>query len=138
MRRLIALLATLLLLAAAPASAQTADPAAAFDGDGMWVWQVRASEGGDPAAIAARARGAGLRYVVVKAAHGARWWPQFDRALVDALHAAGVRVCAYQRALARTPVREAQTLARAVGAGADCLVVDAESEYEGRYAEAER
>jgi hypothetical protein len=80
-----------------------ADPATAFDGDGMWIWQIEETEGGDLERIAARARSAGLSFVVVKAAHGTRWWPQFDRELVDTLHAAGVRVCAYQRALSRRP-----------------------------------
>ncbi|HEV2814474.1 MAG TPA: peptidoglycan-binding domain-containing protein, partial [Solirubrobacteraceae bacterium] len=50
-----------------------------------------------------------------------------------ALHAAGLRVCAYQRALARRPALEARVLARAVGVGADCLVVAAEIEYQGKY-----
>jgi hypothetical protein len=138
------LLAVLLLVlvpaAAAQAGAQApppiADPATAFDGDGMWIWQVEETEGGDLDRIAARARSAGLTFVVVKAAHGTRWWSQFDRRLVDTLHAAGVRVCAYQRALSKAPGAEARTLARAVGAGADCLVIDAEAEYERRHAQA--
>jgi hypothetical protein len=132
-----ALVAALLLLLV-PAAASAQDPAAAFDGDAMWVWQVSESDGGDPAAMVARARAAGLEYVVVKAAQGTRWWPQFDRELVAALKAGGLRVCAYQRAVARRPAREARVLARAVGEGADCLVVDAEIEYEGRYAQARR
>lgn len=131
------LLVAALLLALAPA-ASAQDPVAAFDGDAMWIWQVRASDGGDPALIAQRARAAGLEYVVVKAAQGTQWWPQFDAGLVSALKANGLRVCAYQRALARRPAQEARVLARAVGQGADCLVIDAEIEYEGRYAQAER
>lgn len=108
----------------------------AFDGSGMWIWQLRKSEGGDLDRIVARARAASLSFVVVKAAHGTRRWPQFSRRLVEALHAGGLRVCAYQRALARAPVREARTLARAATVGADCLVIDAEAEYEGRFRQA--
>ena len=63
-------------------------------------------------------------------------WPQFSSSLVEALHAAGLRVCAYQRALARRPASEARVLARTVRLGADCLVIDAEIEYQGRYAAA--
>ena len=126
----------LLALAAAPASAQTTPPAApattAFDGSGMWIWQLSETEGGDVGRIVARAQAASLSFVVVKAAHGTRWWPQFSQELVDALHAGGLRVCAYQRALARSPGREARILARAAELGADCLVIDAEVEYEGR------
>jgi hypothetical protein len=131
------------LAVTAPASAQTpalpAPPTSAsspFAGQGMWIWQVARSEGGDVAAIAARASEAGMSHVVVKAAHGTAWWPQFSSSLVEALHAAGVRVCAYQRALAVRPASEARVLARAVGVGADCLVIDAEIEYQGRYAAA--
>ena len=130
-RRLLPVLAVLLALALpASASAATATP---FEGDGMWLWQVRASERGDLARIAARARAAGMEFVVVKAAHGTQAWSQFSPELVGALHAEGVRACAYQRALARSPAREARVLAGAVAVGADCLVIDAESEYEGRY-----
>jgi hypothetical protein len=102
----------------------------------MWIWQLAETEGGHVARIVERARAASLSYVVVKAAHGTQAWPQFDRALVDALHAGGLRVCAYQRALGRSPGREARVLARARSAGADCLVIDAEAEYEGRTAQA--
>lgn len=138
MRPLLLALAAALALLLAPSDASAQDPAAAFDGDAMWIWQVSESEGGDAAAIVARAKAAGLSYVVVKAAQGVRWWPQFSPELVAALQAGGLRVCAYQRALARQPAREARVLARAVGQGADCLVIDAEIEYEGRYAQAER
>jgi hypothetical protein len=136
-RRLV--LATLLALCLPPASAaaaQAAEPTAAFDGSGMWIWQLEETEGGDVDRVVARAREASLAFVVVKAAHGTKAWPQFDRALVDALHAGGLRVCAYQRALGRSPGREARVLARAAGLGADCLVIDAEAEYEGRAAQA--
>jgi putative peptidoglycan binding protein len=104
-----------------------------FTGQGMWIWEVSRSERGDVAAIASRAAGAGMSFVVVKAAHGTVVWPQFSSALVDGLHAAGLRVCAYQRALGRRPAAEARVLARFASAGADCLVIDAEIEYQGKY-----
>jgi hypothetical protein len=135
-RRLLLALAGSLALAA-PASASS-PPEAVFAGQGMWIHQLSHTERGDVAAIAARASSAGLTHVVVKAAHGTIWWPQFSPSLVDALHAAGLRVCAYQRALARRPGTEARVLARAVAVGADCLVIDAEVEYQGRYAGAWR
>lgn len=102
----------------------------------MWIHELHRSEGGDVVAVAQRAAAAGLTHVVVKAAHGTVWWPQFSASLVSALHDAGLRVCAYQRALARRPAVEARVLARAVEVGADCLVIDAEIEYQGRYAAA--
>ncbi|HEX8083688.1 MAG TPA: peptidoglycan-binding domain-containing protein [Solirubrobacteraceae bacterium] len=117
----------------APPSAPLASPADAFAGQAMWIWEVAKSEGGDVEAIAERAAAAGMSYVVVKAAHGTVRWPQFGRPLVDALHGAGLRVCAYQRALARRPASEARVLAGALALGADCLVIDAEIEYQGKY-----
>jgi hypothetical protein len=123
-------------VAAALVPAAPAGAASPFDGQGMWIWQVSRSEGGDVARIAARASEAGMSHVVVKAAHGTQRWPQFSAPLVDALHAAGLKVCAYQRALAIRPAAEARVLARAVTVGADCLVIDAEIEYQGRYAAA--
>jgi len=101
---------------------------APFDGLGTWVWEVRGS--GGTAAIVARATGAGMRTVYVKSGDGLRYWRQFDAAL-PALHAAGLKVCAWQYVYGRRPVLEARVAARAVAAGADCFVVDAESEFEG-------
>jgi hypothetical protein len=45
-------------------------------------------------------------------------------------------VCAWQYVYGRAPVTEARMAKRAIQAGADCLVIDAESEYEGKYAAA--
>ena len=44
---------------------------------------------------------------------------------------AGLRVCAWQFVYGADPVAEAAPGARAVAAGADCLVIDAETAYEG-------
>jgi hypothetical protein len=60
-------------------------------GNGMWIWQLPKTEGGNLDAIAARAAAAGISTVFVKAADGA-----------------------------------------------DCLIIDAETRYEGRYAAAQR
>ncbi len=55
------------------------------------------------------------------------------------LRARGLRVCAWQFVYGRRPEAEAAVAARAVRAGADCFVVDAEGEFEkGRWAQARR
>jgi hypothetical protein len=128
-----------LLVALVPAAASAAAQAPAGDpltGTGMWIWHVAGSDGGTPPAIAARARSAAVRTVVIKAAHGPAYWPQFSPPLIAGLKAAGLRVCAYQRVLGRRPAAEAATAARVVRMGADCFVIDAEIELEGRYAQA--
>jgi hypothetical protein len=109
-----------------------------FAGGGMWIWQLSKSSGGDPAAIAAQAHSAGLSTVFVKSADGTSVWSQFSPALVQALHGQGLRVCGWQYVYGSDPLGEASAAQAAVADGADCLVIDAESEYEGRYAAAQQ
>ena len=109
-----------------------------FRGDGMWIWYLSSSEGGDLDAIAARARAAGMRTVYVKSSDGSKPWSQFSPALVLGLHLRGLRVCAWQFVYGENPDAEAKVGADAVATGADCLVIDAETAYEGRYVAAQR
>jgi Putative peptidoglycan binding domain len=100
----------------------------AFQGLGMWVWEVGKSGGVDR--IARQATASGIRTVFLKSGDGVNYWRQFD-ASVDALHASGLKVCGWQYIYGRRPVSEARVAARAVQRGADCFVVDAETEFEG-------
>ncbi|HWH95809.1 MAG TPA: peptidoglycan-binding domain-containing protein [Baekduia sp.] len=111
---------------------------AAFTGNGMWIWQLEKSDGGNVEQIAARAAGAGITTVFVKAGDGATAWGQFSPLLVGALHQHGLRACAWQFVYGNNPEGEAAVGAAAAAAGADCLVIDAEGEYEGKYAAAQR
>jgi murein L,D-transpeptidase YcbB/YkuD len=114
---------------AAPASADD-DP---FAGHGMWIWQVPKAAGGDPAGIAEQAHLANIDTLIIKSAHGATPWSQFSPELVAALHAEGLTVCGYQRLESSRAKAQAKAAATAVTAGADCFVIDAEAELEGRY-----
>jgi peptidoglycan hydrolase-like protein with peptidoglycan-binding domain len=111
---------------------------AVMRGGGMWIWQLPRSDGGNLDAIAARAAAAGMQTVFVKSADAANVWAQFTPRLVQELHARGLRVCAWQFVYGTNPLGEAAAGAAAVNAGADCLVIDAETAYEGRYASAQR
>src|SRR3954469_19682917 len=111
---------------------------AIFRGDGMWIWEVPKSSGGNVTAIGLKARAAGIETVFVKSSDGATPWPQFSPQLVEALHAQGLRACAWQFVYGANPAAEAAQGARAVQTGADCLVIDAESAYQGRYAQAQQ
>jgi Putative peptidoglycan binding domain len=111
---------------------------AAFRGDGMWIWELSRSAGGNPVAIGFQARAAGIQTVFVKSSDGDTAWAQFSPELVQALHAQGLRACAWQFVYGSDPAGEAAQGARAVAAGADCLVIDAESSYEGKYAQAQQ
>lgn len=121
----------------APQSAATPS-GTAFDGNGMWIWYVAKSSGGDPNAIVAQAQQHGISTVYVKSSDGTSFWSQFSAQLVSTLKAAGLHVCAWQYVYGDQPQAEAQLGAQAVSLGADCLVIDAESQYEGRYAQAQQ
>jgi peptidoglycan hydrolase-like protein with peptidoglycan-binding domain len=104
----------------------------------MWIWQLAKSDGGDLDAIAARAHAAGIATVFIKAGDGTDAWDQFNDLLVGGLHQRGLRACAWQYVYGTDPATEAQVAAQAIGHGADCFVIDAESQYEGRYAAAQQ
>jgi hypothetical protein len=89
-------------------------------------------------AIGLKARAAGIETVFVKSSDGVTPWAQFSPALVAALHAQGLRVCAWQFVYGNDPAGEAAQGAQAAALGADCLVIDAETRYEGKYAQAQQ
>ena len=96
------------------------------------------SDGGSVAAIVAQAHAAGVSTLFIKSSDGpANYWSQFSPQLVAELHANGLKVCAWQYVYGTEPVGEAALGAEAVADGAECLVIDAEAEYEGHYAAAQ-
>ena len=108
-----------------------------LDGTGMWIWYVSRSSGGTPGGIILQARRYGIRTVYIKSSDGPTWWSQFSPDIVSALKAGGLRVCAWQFVYGSRPTDEAALGVRAAQTGADCLVIDAESAYEGKYAQAQ-
>jgi len=108
-----------------------------FVRQGMWIWYVDQSQGGYLPAIIATAHRHHIGTVYVKSGDGTTYWEQFSGPLVAELHRAGLKVCAWQFVYGKAPAAEARVGARAVEAGADCLVIDAEASYEGRYAAAD-
>jgi peptidoglycan hydrolase-like protein with peptidoglycan-binding domain len=123
----------------APAPVVGAPGATGFEGQGMWIWYVSASDGGSLPAIVAQAHAAGVTTLFVKSSDGSsNYWSQFSPELVATMHANGLRVCAWQFVYGTNPVGEAELGARAATDGADCLVIDAEGQYEGRYGSAQK
>ncbi len=124
----------------APAPLAPTQPVAGspFSGQGMWIWYVSQSDGGNLASIVAQAKAAGVTTLFIKSSDGSsNYWSQFSPTLVQTLHANGLKVCAWQFVYGSYPTAEADLGAEAVADGADCLVIDAESAYEGRYASAQ-
>jgi peptidoglycan hydrolase-like protein with peptidoglycan-binding domain len=110
----------------------------AFEGQGMWIWYVSQSDGGNLASIIAQAHAADVTTLFVKSSDGSsNYWSQFSPELVAQMHANGLKVCAWQFVYGTDPAGEANLGAEAVANGADCLLIDAEGEYEGRYGAAQ-
>ena len=122
--------------AAAPAQSATAGTGNPFHGNGMWIWQMGRSHGGSVPAIVAQARRSRISTLFIKSGDSRNYWRQFSPQLVSSLKQAGLRVCAWQYVYGTYPAAEAQVGAQAVRNGADCLVIDAEGEYEGKYVSA--
>jgi Putative peptidoglycan binding domain len=145
-RNLVAPLAAALVLALAAgpltggASSQTTDdttkPKNPLAGDGMWIWYLSRSSHGNLGAIAAKAHARGIETVLIKSGDGTHYWGQFSSSMISQLHARGLNVCAWQFIYGRKPGKEARVGAAAVARGADCLLLDVEGQYEGRYPQA--
>jgi hypothetical protein len=105
---------------------------------GVWIWVLGSSSGGDPVAIGRQAAAAGVQTVYVNSGDGTGSGSQFSAATVAALKAQGLHVCAWQYVYGAQPLQEAQVGIGSARLGADCLVIDAEGEYEGKYAQAQQ
>ena len=103
----------------------------------MWIWEIPHTERGDIPGIIAEAHVYRITTLIIKSSDGTNLWSQFTPALVDELHGAHLRVCAWQYVYGARPGVEANLGADAVKDGADCLVIDAETQYEGRYVAAQ-
>ena len=123
-----------LLLALAGSGAASASNA--FERRGMWIWELNNSSGGDPNAIIAKARANHIRTVYIKSGDHGHYWSQFSTSLVSRLKQAGLKVCGWQFVYGDDPKGEAAAAAKAVRNGADCFVIDAEGQYEGKYSPA--
>ncbi|MGD0981469.1 MAG: hypothetical protein ABR946_08300, partial [Solirubrobacteraceae bacterium] len=107
--------------------------ASAFNGAGMWIWYLDQSDGGNPTAIAAQAKAAGITTLYIKSSDGDDFWSQFTPTMIQTFHSLGLSVCAWQYVYGVDPAGEAAMGAEAVADGADCLAIDAESSYENKY-----
>jgi hypothetical protein len=124
--------------AAAPSAVGAVPAGSAFEGQGMWIWYMSHSNGGSVASIVTQAHAAGVTTLFVKSSDGSsNYWSQFSPQLVAELHANGLKVCGWQYVYGTNPAGEANLGAEAVANGADCLVIDAEAEYEGHYGAAQ-
>ena len=108
-----------------------------FTKRGMWIWELPATDGGNVSALIGQAERYGIQTLYIKSGDGNSMWSQFNPTLVDELHAAGLHVCAWQYVYGNHPVEEADVGIQAVRDGAECLVIDAETQYQRRYVQAQ-
>src|SRR3954454_1987020 len=133
-------LAAAVLLPAAPTATAQVPPGVTptvLNGDAMWIWETWKANRGNAGAIARKARRYGIETVIVKGSDGRRRWGQFSPGFVSRLKAAGLYVCAYQFLYGVHPGSEANVGIRLARSGADCLLLAAEGDYEGRYWQAQ-
>jgi hypothetical protein len=135
--------ALLLTLAAGPLAGGASSQTSAADGkksplagNGMWIWYMSRSSHGKLGAIAKKAHANGIDTVLIKSGDGTGYWSQFSTRVVNGLHARGLNVCAWQFIYGSKAGKEAKVGAAAVAKGADCLVLDVEGQYEGKYPQA--
>jgi hypothetical protein len=124
--------ATAAATATATATATPASAASPLEATALWVTRVSTPELLDSAAA-----GAGVRTLIVKAGEGSGQEPQFTPALVASLRTAGDSVCAWTFVTGVSPAAEAAVAVAAARAGAQCLVIDAEAQYDTRYGAAQ-
>ncbi len=118
------------MAAALAPAASASNPLA---GRGMWIWEMPSSNGGNLSSIIARAQRNGISTLLIKSGDGTNYWSQFSRSMVATMHRNRLKVCAWQYVYGNSPATEARVGAQAAANGADCLMIDAESEYEGKY-----
>ena len=109
-----------------------------FDRQGMWIWYIEKSDGGSLSRIIARAQRYDVGTLYIKSGDGGDFWSQFSESMIETFHRAGIDVCGWQFVYGDSPLAEARVAAMAVERGADCFVIDAEGQYEGKYASADR
>lgn len=100
-------------------------------GKHMWIWQLEECENGSVEAVIARAKDLGLAGLMVKAWDGGSYWSQFERIAAPAKDA-GLVVGAWGYSYGNNISGEVNSMKKAVTAGANWLIIDAESEYESQ------
>lgn len=119
-------------------------------GNGMWVKAMARCEDGRVDRMAAKARWAGLRFVIIKTHDGGQAYnfkgSRVDGAdemcltkhAVEQFHKAGIAVFAWGFNYGRTPEREARMIQESIHRGADGYVFDAEGHFSNRAEAAQR
>lgn len=109
----------------------------ALEGKGMFIWKIPRIEEGNPQAVAAVAKGAGLTHVLVKIANGSYTYngtwndpTDYTTPLISALRSLDIKVWGWHYVYGDDPVGEANIAIRRINEyNLDGYVIDAEAEY---------
>ena len=110
-------------------------------GKGIWIFQLKECESGNVDKIVAKAKWAGLDYLLVKTHNGSDWVDYNDSEKVTELitkaHAAGIKVYAWGYVYGNYPEEEADRAIESMAIGCDGYVWNAEIHMKNRYQAAE-
>jgi hypothetical protein len=109
-------------------------------GKGFFTWKLSRIEGGEPQAIAAKAKAANLSYVLVKIADGGEPYQgdfgnpkDYVTPTIQALRGQGIGVWGWHYVYGNDPVAEAEIAIRRIKQyDLELYVIDAEQEYQSR------
>lgn len=110
-------------------------------GKGFYIWKIPSCENGNPEAIALTAYKAGLSHVLIKIANGVYDY-NYDTStkedliapVAEALHKRNIKVLGWHYVFGDLPKDEAKAAIRQINRlPLDGYVIDAESEYKGKY-----
>jgi hypothetical protein len=111
-------------------------PLTPVSGKGMWIWHLSWIENGDVSKIIGKVKSAGIKWVAIKTADGENFWTGKDELtslLVGKFHSAGIRVFGCHYVYGNNAIEEAAVSNKILDIeGIDGLIIDAETEYEGK------
>lgn len=109
-------------------------------GKGDWIWQVdaaiTATGTGNVQGLINYEKARGMKWIVVNCGRGGTWYTQFNADLINKAHAAGLMIFGYERCFGDNVPAEAQVGKDCLALGADGFIINAEIEYEGKFAQA--
>jgi len=102
-------------------------------GKGIWIWRLSEAEGGNVSAIIEKCKKVGIKWIAIKCGDGTQFWDwQCAPPLITEFHNAGIKFLGWQYVYGDDPVSEADVANQILDAGTDGLIIDAETEYEGK------
>lgn len=110
-------------------------------GKGMWIYRIPNCDGGDVDKMVARAKEAGLDYILVKTNDGSKWVDYNPvtkvKEVIEKFHAANMKVYAWGYVYGTYSDEEAKRAIEALDLGSDGYIFNAEIHMRNRYSAAE-